>query len=272
MSDSYTSNGSSSSSYAAPATNTGTTTGATPNQPTPSSGGVPAGTPAGAGTPASGNGLPEGFDPSTLDLNQLPGFREHKSTMDKRIDMLTKQYQQTQQILQNEQRRAAYYEQELERMQLAGADETTILKNSVQKLNAQLQKERAERQQLNEYINHQRFLQTVKSEYGIELDEDVNDPQQAVIQLTGKQRDTINQLKQQIAELERKAGAIDAAAGERQPLGGGQPMPISGMQAEYNRAMLNLDGQTADRLVRRAAEEGVELDRYAWLKERKASY
>jgi DNA repair exonuclease SbcCD ATPase subunit len=214
-------------------------------------------------------GLPEGFDISKLDLNLHPGFKEHKSKMDKQIDMMSKQYQYTQNVLQQQQQRAAYLEQQLEQQMLAGKDDYQVLEHNFKKAQAELQRVKAEQQQYQNYMQHQRFLQTVREEYEVDLPEDIQDPQQAVLHLTKTQRDTIQSLKAQIAQLERKAGAISAADSEQMDLGGGAPVGLSAIQSQYNQAMLKLDGQTADRLSRRAAEEGLELDRYAWLKERK---
>lgn len=263
-------------SYSAPPTTTGGTgSGATPNpvNAAPPQGTVPppqlnGNKPVGQGGNTS-NGLPEGFDISSIDLNQHPGFQKHKSTMDSQIARLSQQFQQTQQYLQQEQMRANQYAAQLEAMQLEGADDYKILQHNHKKTQSELMRVTAQLQQMQNYINQQRFLQTVKQEYGVELPEDIQDPQEAVIALTKSQRDTIAQMKQQLADLERKAGAVSAANEESQPLGGGQPAVLSSIQAEYNQAMLRLDGQTADRLSRQAAAEGLELDRIAWLSDRK---
>lgn len=231
-------------------------------------GGTQTGYQDGAMEQAAQDGASSEPDWSKIDLNKHPGFQQHKSTMDRKIEQLNRQYMQTQQILQQEQNRARYYAEELERAQLADKDDFTVLKHNFDKTQAMLQQERMEKQQLMNFIKAQEFRQVVQQEYGVQLPDDINDPQQAILQVTKEQRAQLDDLRKKVSEYERRFSANKTAEDNTLDLGGTQaPPPASAFQREYDAAMLRGDGQTADKLSRSAAERGIPLDRLAFRKQ-----
>lgn len=202
-----------------------------------------------------------------VDLDKFPGFREHKSKFDTRINEYGNRIGrlgEENQYLQNQLRAI---QQQLEMKNLEGKDEFEVMEIRVNQLiaeNTALRNDviaRRNQESRNEFIN------AVKDEFGIDLTgKDFKGPDEAMVIVARMQREKTAGFEKEL-ETYKKRGAAEEAAGREAPdLGGGSPVGANSLQRSFDDAMSKRNGSLADKISRQAAEEGVELDRYAWTK------
>lgn len=227
----------------------------------------------GGATPEANPMVIDGVDYSKINLDNHPNFRDWKSQMDKKLDSYTKEQKRLYDMNQQAIQRARQLEQQLELVTLEGKDDYTVLQHNYNKMVARAQQLESQLQQINNERNREKFVASMKDEYGVDLSShEFQTPQEAVILIARLQQEKAQALQEKIAMLEKKAGAIEAASQETPELGGGTgAVGVSSLQKQFNEAMLNLQGVEADRIARQAVKEGITLDRKQWLTMRTGS-
>lgn len=202
-----------------------------------------------------------------VDLDKFPGFREHKSKFDTRINEYGNRIGrlgEENQYLQNQLRGL---QQQLEAKNLEGKDEFEVMEIRVKQL---IDENTALRNDLIARRNQEsrnEFVRAVKDEFGIDLsDKNFKSPDEAMLIVARLQREQKAGFEKELETYKKRGAAEDAAGREAPDLGGGTPVGANALQRQFDDAMSKRNGSMADRISRQAAEEGVELDRYAWTK------
>lgn len=199
----------------------------------------------------------------SLNLDKLEKFRNWKSNTDSRISA-------AENYAREAAKRAADLEAYIENQALQGADDYEKLQIFHQKEKARADALEQELTAIKQEGARLRYIEAVKREFGVDLsDKQFNTPDEAMVIVAKAQRDKAAEMTRQIETLQRKTGAIVAAEAEKVDLGSGAPTGSSAMQRTYDEAMLNLQGELADRILRQAQSEGIKIDRLSFLSQRK---
>jgi hypothetical protein len=209
------------------------------------------------------------WNKTKIDLDKVPGFREHKSTTDKKLYEIDQRARAVEQRAQRAEWERQQIAQQLEAKMMEGQDDYTKLEFQHTKLaseNRRLQDQLAEIQQT---ASRNQFVAAVKDEFGVDLsNKNFKDPSEAMLMVAKLQREKVAEAEKKVQTWERRNNGNAAAAEEKMDLGGGIPMGLNALQRQYDDAMIKKNGTLADRLSRQAAEEGVKLDRFAWIANR----
>jgi len=202
-------------------------------------------------------------------LDKVPSFREHKSNTDRRLYEIDQHARQVAERANRAEYERQQLAQQLEAKLLEGQDDYTKLEYQNTKLAAEHQRVLNELNQIRQDQSRGEFVRAVKDEFGVDIgDKKFSDPNEAMLLVARLQREKIAESEKKVQTWERRNGANKAADEERMDLGGGAPIGLSALQRKYDDAMIKKNGSMADRLSRQAAEEGVALDRFAWIKNR----
>lgn len=191
-----------------------------------------------------------------INLDELEEFRSYKSSQDKRIAQLERQYRQ--QVEQERTRREAY-ERQLEEKSLAGMDDYQKLQYRLGKVEQEKNALLQQRQQ--DEIDRAKFLtlQAISKQTGVPIEQimDADDPTQAWAIGAEYMRQSLTGGQQAAAKQDkRERNAVD--------LGGGRTAaPADDLQARYDRAMKQYDTGKALEIMHEADVSGVTLKLYA---------
>lgn len=206
-----------------------------------------------------------------VNLDEFDEFKAWKTKVNQTISERDKQLREEKRRADAEIRardeRIRAMEEDYERRVISTLSETEQMEY---RLNQEMQRRQQMEQQLGS-IEQERskyeFINSLKDRYGI-LPTDDSHPMTAVGSIADTLYEQVKRLSEENAKLKRETDARKAALEDAPDLGSGTPShPVSDIQKSYDRAMMSADGRRADELSRLAAEKGLTLDRFSWVKQ-----
>lgn len=205
-----------------------------------------------------------------VNLDNFQEFKDFKSKVNQTIAERDRQAAEQRQYyeaqLQREQEARRRAEEEYEQRFLSEMDDAG-------QLAYKLEKEQKQRQALEQQLNgiaQERgkldYMRALQERYGVAPTDDSH-PVYALSSVADSLHEEVSKLRAENAKLRKEYDARRAALDDVPDLGSGTPTtPMTDLQSRYNKAMLDSDGRLADEISRAAAERGVALDRFSWLR------
>lgn len=234
-----------------------------------------------AATGATSNGTPDAqtFDFSSVTADQLPAelvsqhpnFKGLQSSYDKQISELRRQLSEAQRnapaAINTAQQDYASRLQEIlgDRLDESGQRDLQMLT-----MQETIQRFEAEKKAYEEQRARDQFVSGLAEQYGIDAAalQDVSNPMDAYEHVVKHQHDQLKTVMEKLDTLTNQMSNQQNAASHTPDLGGGAaPNGASQVQTDFNAAMKAGDVRLADNIRGFAAQNDLELDRFAWLKQ-----
>ena len=208
-----------------------------------------------------------------VNLEELEEFKAYKTQVNKTIaerDRIAKQAEQRyRQEMEAQQRRIAAIEEENEKRVISNMDEFGQAQYRAEQEGRKRKELEVRLAEIEQERSKGEFIGVLKERYGVDPTDDSH-PVMALQSVTDMLHERVQSLEAENAKLKKESEARRAALDDSPDMGGGAPVhPVSELQRRYNEAMLGLHGDEADRISRQAVQDGLNLDRHSWVKQRK---